>query len=473
MPSPIAAPQLLWLAPTAAAGNVCPPGLEESAYPVELISDPLDALGRIRTGAYTVLIASVPVANWAPEELLEEAQRANSRVPVIIHFPTAGLADAVRLARLGALDVLGAAAGPNEMQSAVERALELQRWRGVSSCSTSPEAEGWRSLLVGESQAISDVCEIIRLVGSRRCTVLISGETGTGKEVVARALHQAGPRAAHPLVSVNCGAIPEELLEAELFGHVKGAFTGAIQNRVGRFEQAHRGTLFLDEIGDMPMDTQGKLLRVLQEREFQRLGSSETVKVDVRVIAATNVNLLERVEDGRFREDLYYRLNVVPVLIPPLRDRPRDIPLLVHHFVDKICRQEEIPLRRVTPETLERLCSFHWPGNVRQLENAIEMAVALSDNRLTLCPGDFPLPSTARPKPAVAGPLLVALPADGLDYEQTVNGFERHILEQALRRTRGNKKAAADILRLKRTTLSAKLKSLEMWPEGLRVVHAR
>jgi len=221
----------------------------------------------------------------------------------------------------------------------------------------------------------------------------------------------------------------------------------------------------------MPLETQGKLLRVLQEREFQRLGSSETVKVDVRVIAATNVDLLERVEEGRFREDLYYRLNVVPVAMPPLRDRPRDIPLLVHHFIEKVCRQEDIPLRRVAPEAMDRLCAFRWPGNVRQLENAIEMAVALSDDRLTLCPGDFPLPSAVRLKPTASAPALVALPADGLDYEQTVNGFERHILEQALRRTRGNKKAAADILRLKRTTLAAKLKSLEMEPEGWRVVN--
>src|SRR5580693_1514333 len=181
--------------------------------------------------------------------------------------------------------------------------------------------EKWRRLIIGSSQAIERTIEVIRLVGMRRATVLITGETGTGKEVVARALHLASPRAHLPMVIVNCNALPENLIEAELFGHVRGAFTGAVQHRVGRFEQAHRGTLFLDEIGDLPLDLQSKLLRVLQEREFQRVGSSETIRVDVRVLAATNVNLMERVRNGRFREDLYYRLNVVPLRVPPLRER--------------------------------------------------------------------------------------------------------------------------------------------------------
>src|SRR5579862_3650892 len=194
--------------------------------------------------------------------------------------------------------------------------------------------EKWRRLLIGSSPAMERTIEVIRLVGMRRATVLITGETGTGKEMVARALHMAGPRASSPMVAVNCNALPENLMEAELFGHVKGAFTGAIQQRVGRFEQAHRGTLFLDEVGDLPLDVQTKLLRVLQEREFQRVGSSETIRVDVRVIAATNDDLIEQIRAGRFREDLYYRLNVVPMTIPPLRERLDDIPRLVEHFIE-------------------------------------------------------------------------------------------------------------------------------------------
>jgi transcriptional regulator with PAS, ATPase and Fis domain len=298
--------------------------------------------------------------------------------------------------------------------------------------------------------------EVIRLVGSRRSTVLITGETGTGKEMVARAIHLASPRAQLPFVAVNCNALPENLLEAELFGHVKGAFTGAVNHRVGRFEQAHRGTLFLDEVGDLPLEIQTKLLRVLQEREFQRVGSSETIRVDVRLVAATNVNLVEKIREGKFREDLYYRLNVVPIAAPPLRERLEDIALLAHHFVEKVCRQEEIPIRRLSPETISRLQSFAWPGNVRQLENLVEMAVALSGTREILYPSDFPLPVQSTHRIALQTAAILTN-----DFEQTVGRIERQILEEALKKAHGNKTAAAGMLGLKRTTLAAKLKSLE------------
>jgi transcriptional regulator with GAF, ATPase, and Fis domain len=325
-----------------------------------------------------------------------------------------------------------------------------------------PSEERWRRLLIGSSPAIERTIAVIRLVGIRRATVLITGETGTGKELVARALHMASPRAQLPMVAVNCNALPENLLEAELFGHVKGAFTGAIQQRVGRFEQAHRGTLFLDEVGDLPLDVQTKLLRVLQEREFQRVGSSETVRVDVRLIAATNVNLAERVRRGRFREDLYYRLNVVPVPTPPLRERPEDIPLLARHFVEKICRMEEIPEPELSRETLAHLQARAWPGNVRQLENAVEMAVAMSGGREVLYPSDFPsVAEVPRAAAQVSACEPIPVPEFGLDFEQTIGQIERQILEDTLRKTNGNKSAAASMLRLKRTTLAAKLRSLD------------
>jgi len=315
--------------------------------------------------------------------------------------------------------------------------------------------EAWRRLLIGSSAALLRTLEVIRLVGGRRSTVLITGETGTGKEMVARAIHMAGPRAHLPMVTVNCNALPENLLEAELFGHVRGAFTGAIQHRVGRFEQAHRGTLFLDEVGDLALDTQTKLLRVLQEREFQRVGSSETIRVDVRLIAATNVDLTERIRQGRFREDLYYRLNVVPIAMPPLRERLEDIPLLTEHFVEKICAQEGIPLRLLAPETVGLLREHSWPGNVRQLENAVERAIALSGEREMLFPSDFALPVET------GAASEFSLPERGFDFERTVGRIEREILRQALTRAGGNKTAAAGMLGLKRTTLAAKLKSLE------------
>jgi transcriptional regulator with GAF, ATPase, and Fis domain len=321
----------------------------------------------------------------------------------------------------------------------------------------------WERLLVGESPEIRQVARIIEMVGCRRATVLITGETGTGKELAARALHLAGPRRRSPMVALNCSAIPGSLLESELFGHTRGAFTGAVQSRTGMFERAHGGTLFLDEISDLPLDLQPKLLRVLQERTVQPLGSSQTVLVDARVVAATNCDLLRRVEQGRFREDLYYRLNVVPIHMPPLRRRPDDIPLLAEHFVEKICRLEGIPRKRITGEALEWFTRHSWPGNVRELENAIEMAVALSGDRAWLSVADFPEPPRGGLLPTVpaSGLPVVAVPDGGLDYQQTMASIERSILEQALHKTGGNKKAAARMLRLKRTTLSAKVRALE------------
>ncbi|HEY2845264.1 MAG TPA: sigma 54-interacting transcriptional regulator, partial [Bryobacteraceae bacterium] len=318
--------------------------------------------------------------------------------------------------------------------------------------------EPWREILIGNSPAMRRIVEVIRLVAGRRSTVLITGETGTGKEVVARALHLASPRGNFPMISVNLAALPESLVETELFGHVKGAFTGASQQRIGRCEQANHSTLFLDEIGDLPLGVQTKLLRFLQEGEFQRVGSSETVRVDVRLIAATHANLLQCVREGTFREDLYYRLNVVPIATPPLRERPEDIPLLANHFIEKICRHELSAIRSLASAAVEKLRAFSWPGNVRQLENAVETAVALSGHRNMLLPSDFTLAGRAALSSCTVQP--IAVPDNGLDFEQTMCRIELQILEEALRKAGGNKTAAAGMLGLKRTTLSAKLRSL-------------
>lgn len=325
-----------------------------------------------------------------------------------------------------------------------------------------PSAPAWRSLIVGSSPAMKQVFDMIAMIATRRSTVLITGETGCGKEVIARAIHAASPRALEPFIPVNCAAIPKDLLEAELFGHLKGAFGAAAGDRVGRFEQADKGTLLLDEIGDMALDLQAKLLRVLQDREFQRLGSSENVKVDVRVLAATNVDLFARVKQGRFREDLYYRLHVVPLCVPPLRDRKSDIPLLAEHFVRKIAKHEGLPAKSVSTEVVKLLLSYSWPGNVRQLENAIEMAMIVSGDRAELAASDFSLPRDRFSEPLeMTTDHLVKLPEEGLDFEAVIARIELNLLEQALSRTNGNKKVAADLLKLKRTTLTAKLKSLE------------
>ena len=410
-----------------------------------------EALGLLRCDTFDAVIARAPIPGCStPETMLDEIQRVSRSARVILYDPFVSMRRAVELTRRGAFDIA-------ETEERLVQAVE----RCAASTPPSVAAESWRRHLIGHSPRMQQVAEIIRLVANRKCTVLITGETGTGKEMVARAIHQASNRSQHALVSINCSAVPEALLEAELFGHVKGAFTGAISTRIGRFEQAHRGTLFLDEIGEMPASLQAKLLRVLQEREFERLGSAESVRVDTRVIAATNVNVVDRVRDGRFREDLYYRLNVVPIALPALRERTDDIPLLAQHFVEKVCRQEALAPKYLSPAVMDRLCGHDWPGNVRQLENAIEMAVALSGERRELSPGDFALPSRVAP-PRLNTDLqpFLAVPEQGLDFERTVGSIERHLLEQALTKTHGNKKAAAQMLRLKRTTLSAKLKTL-------------
>lgn len=390
------------------------------------------------------VLISLPFAGQEPAALLDAVQRVHPGLPVAFFRENGPAREAVRLLRLGAAEYFDQAETASAWAPGIAREVER---------------ESWRAFLIGDSPVMQPVFDTIRILGPRRSTVLIQGETGTGKEMIARALHVASTRAAAPIVTVNCTALPDTLLEAELFGHTRGAFTGAMQARVGRFEQAQRGTIFLDEIGDLPFEIQAKLLRVLQERECQRLGSGETVKLDVRVIAATNAELERRIENGKFREDLYYRLNVVPIFIPPLRDRWQDIPLLVDHFLEKICQAEGMAPKRVFPETLEAMQAYSWPGNVRQLENTVERAVILSGERQILYPSDFSLPG-GTPVARTVEPVPVTMPESGLDLQQTVHKLERALIEQALRRSGGNKSQAADILGMKRTTLTAKMRSL-------------
>jgi transcriptional regulator with GAF, ATPase, and Fis domain len=323
----------------------------------------------------------------------------------------------------------------------------------------------WRRSLIGQSPAMRQLCEVIKLIAPKRITVLISGETGTGKEVVARAIHAASLRSSNAMVAVNCTALPSSLVESELFGHVKGAFTGAHNDRAGRFEQAHRGTIFLDEVGDLPLEAQAKILRVLQEQEFERLGSSETIRVDVRVIAASNVELDKAVRERRFREDLFYRLNVVPLHIPALRERREDIPCLVQCLLERTRLAESAAPKNISDEALNFLMEQDWPGNVRQLEHTVQMACALSGDRYLLGPQDFVLRGRERSNlhaPAYGNDShAFTLGPEGLDFELAVGRFERSLLKQALALSGGNKARAADLLRIKRTTLLAKIKAFE------------
>lgn len=312
--------------------------------------------------------------------------------------------------------------------------------------------------MVGRSKAMKQVFERIKKVANSDSTVFINGPSGTGKELVANAIHSLSTRKSHNLVSVNCGAIPSELLESELFGHEKGAFTGAITSRKGRFEIAHRGTIFLDEIGDMPLLLQVKLLRVLQSRVIERVGSTEPTEIDVRIITATHRNLEESVQHGNFREDLYYRLNVIPIKIPALKDRREDIPLLVGHFLSKFASADGRNAIEFDDESLELLFNYDWPGNVRELENLIERLVILRGGNLIKA-SDLPVKFlTSEPKEVSCLKNIITLPQDGLDLKQVLSDIEDSLINQALEITGGNKNQASKLLNLNRTTLIEKMK---------------
>jgi DNA-binding NtrC family response regulator len=383
-------------------------------------------------------------------DLLDQVRRS---VPVWIYHLAASVGSCVAWMKSGAAHVINNA---DELEMAMDAVDGGEQGTGGMESIRSGSSN-----MIGGSRGMREVQAAIRMVADRTCSVLIEGETGTGKEVVAREIHATGGRSRGPWVAVNCSAIPEPLLEAELFGYLKGAFTGAQQSRAGKFEAANHGTIFLDEIGDMPIGIQAKLLRVLQEREIERLGGNERVRLDIRVIAATNVDLAARVKDGRFRQDLFYRLNVFQIALPPLRERADDIAVLARHFVKKVCTNERLPLKTLDRTALDRLRTQGWPGNVRELENTIETAVIMSGDRAVIFASDLRIGRGAAPAPERMNVRSMSLPPEGMDYQRALEDFEVGLLTQALTRVRGNKTAAADLLGLKRTTLAAKMKALE------------
>ncbi len=435
--------------------------LQDAGFAVEEAEDGISAIQMIRRYPYDVIVTDLRLPGAPGESVLEEAVSIFPETIVIIMTGFGNIQTAVEAIRRGAYDYLPKPFQLDELVMRVEKGLQERKLRSENTMLRSELHEKYQfSSLIGNSSAMQQIYRMVALVADKTSTILIAGETGTGKELVARAIHYNGMRRNQPLVCVNCGAIPGNLLEDELFGHVKGAFTGAHQHRVGRFEQADHGTLFLDEIGTMPLELQVKLLRVLQDREFQKVGGAATVRVDVRIIAATNVDLSDRVKKGEFREDLFYRLNVIPIHIPPLRQRREDIPLLVSHFVRKLCSEQHQILKQVSQAAMKHLIGFDWPGNVRQVENALEMAVALSGDRQRLDLADFPMVEGASPGDLV--PQSIDIPEDGLDFNTVVSELERRLILRSLEATGGNKKRAASLLRLKRTTFVEKLKRIGM-----------
>jgi two-component system, NtrC family, response regulator AtoC len=432
--------------------------LSDRGYQVEQADSGEAAIARLADFAFDIIITDLRLPGVDGSAVIEAAV---ARYPDIIAIVVTGygtVKDAVEAIKRGASDFVSKPFQIDELLHVLGSSLEQRRLKSENAYLRSQLEERYRfEGVVGKSRPMARLFQLLETVAPTNSTILITGETGTGKEVVAKAIHLNGPRRMHRFVALNCSAIPETLLEAELFGHVRGAFTGAVGNRQGRLEQAHRGTVFLDEVGTMSAALQMKLLRVLQEREFERVGDSHTTKVDVRVIAATNSDLARMVADGQFREDLFYRLNVIPVHLPPLRERKEDIPLLVQHFL-AILRNGAPTALTVSQEAMRRLMSFSWPGNVRQLENAVERAVALSAGRTQIDVGD--LPTEVQKAQETALTTAVTLPEDGLDLDAFIADIERDLIQRSLERTGGNKGKAARLLNLKRTTLVEKLKRL-------------
>jgi len=444
--------------------------LTDHGFDVVQAADGESALKALDGFAFDVIVSDLRLPGVDGRQVIDAAL---TRYPGIVAIVVTGygtVKDAVDVIKRGAADFISKPFQFDELLHVLTNALEQKRLKSENAYlhRQLDERFGLGSM-VGKSAAMRALFQLIETVAPTAATILISGETGTGKEMVARAIHQTSPRHRERFVAINVSAIPETLLDAELFGHVRGAFTGAVAMRQGRLEQADKGTLFLDEVGTMPMALQMKMLRVLQEREFERIGDNRTVKVDVRIVAATNADLLKMVKDGTFREDLYYRLNVIAVQLTPLRERPDDIPPLVQAFIEKMGRRGgsseerrggslDPPVVSVSQEAMRRLMSHPWPGNVRQLENAIERALAMLGGRTQIEVADLPPDLQLAEPDAVTPP--VDLPENGIDLPAVIAQIEKGLIDLALARTAQNRGAAARLLGLKRTTLVEKLKRM-------------
>ncbi len=418
-------------------------------YAVEEAEDGAAAVEQVKARAFDAVLTDVRMARLDGIAALREIREWNPSIPVLIMTAWSSVQNAVDALRLGACDYLTKPLELDELKLALERALDHTRLARESQEPGRAQSEA-SSLLLGRSEAMRELVEMVETVAPTEATVLVSGESGTGKELVARAIQAASTRRDKPFVTINCAALAENLLESELFGHEKGAFTGADRRREGRFVQAHGGTLFLDEIGEMPLSLQAKLLRVLQQGEVQRVGCDETIKVDVRVIAATNRVLADEVAAGRFREDLFYRLNVIGLEVPPLRARREDIPLLASTFLERHAAANRKTIKGFTPQAMDAMLRYGWPGNVRELENAVERAVILSGGEY-IAERALPLAVQNAPVPDADGEELAL-------GSMSLEDVERKAIEATLRETEDNKSEAARRLGITRATLHSKLK---------------
>lgn len=421
--------------------------LKRAGYTVTEACDGDEAIGHVNKEIYDLVITDLRMPKADGMDVLKAVKSSSPDTVVLVITAFATSDSAVEAMKQGAYDYLTKPFQVDEVQLIIRNALEKRRL-STENMLLKREMASQSSFakIVGQSEAMQKVFDVVKKVADARSNILICGESGTGKELVARAIHYNSARSAMPFVAVNCSAVPETLLESELFGHVKGSFTGAISNKAGLFEVANGGTIFLDEIGDTTPTIQVKLLRVIQEREFRRVGGNQDMKVDVRVIAATNRDLEKAVAEGAFREDLYYRLDVIPIRLPPLRLRTGDIPLLVTHFLEKFSQDGDKPAPILTPEALHVLLEHEWRGNVRELENLIERVVAFSSGAPVT---DADVRGWLHRSVAPQQPgMPTDLPDDGLDLEALINGIEKDLLLKALERAKWVKKKAARLLRL-------------------------
>jgi DNA-binding NtrC family response regulator len=430
--------------------------LSEEDYLTKTAPDAETGLKILRQDKVDLVITDLRLPGMGGLEFLHAVKRTNANTPVIVMTAYGTVETAVDAMKAGASDYVLKPFAMEEMKLIISKELGVRRL--LEENRSLREALGKRyefRNIIARSARMQEVLATVERVALTNSTVFLGGESGVGKDLIARAIHEHSRRVAGPFIKINCTAIPENLLESELFGYEKGAFTGAATSKPGKFELADKGTIFLDEIGDVPPATQVKLLRVLQEREFERLGGTKTLKVDVRVVAATNQDLRAALEQRTFREDLYYRLNVVPINISPLRERKEDIPYLAEHFLERFARESGKPITGITPAALKRLMEFHWPGNVRELENVIERAVALSAGTV-IDVNDIQLDlSPSSPSRSPAGG-AVPFPPEGMTLDQ----FEDEIIREALRRAEGNKSHAARLLGLSRNALRYRLSKM-------------
>ncbi|WP_027719008.1 sigma-54-dependent transcriptional regulator [Desulfovirgula thermocuniculi] len=419
--------------------------LQQEGYHVLTTTSPHEGLEIIRDKQPSLVILDLKMPEMDGIEVLRRAKEMQPQLPVIILTAHGTVETAIEAMKIGAADYLTKPFDLDELKIVIKQNLLITRLTTeVNFLRAELTKRYQRNMLVGNSPAIQEVIKLIDRVANSNATVLITGESGTGKEVAAITIHQKSPRRNGPFVAINCAALPEQLLESELFGHEKGAFTGATSRKLGRFELADGGTIFLDEIAEMPLSMQAKLLRVLQEMAFERVGGTETIRVNVRVIAATNRDLTQAIKKGLFREDLYYRLNVFRLHMPPLRERKEDIPLLANHFLEKL--RSTYFVHRISPEAMEMLCNYHWPGNIRELQNVIERAAII-------CQGSEILPehlpkelheSYYRPKE-----LVINFPDEGISLEEV----EKELIAKALQKSGGNQTRAAQLLGITRSAL--------------------